>query len=123
MNTILGTHEAVFTCVGENVFYFKWFVDGLRETHPVIDNREIKHYNGFIESVLKFSSLTVPASVINKNSSIQCSIRGKDNEEAGPTDAVLLLVQGYTNNTVHSDGVAVCMVACLCVLHVGMIIS
>ena len=95
VKTVQGNHEAVFTCAGQNAYYFKWFVDGLRENHPDSNDRGVKTYNGKINNVLKFSSMTLPASMSNNNASIACSMRSMVDED-GPTDPVFLQVQGMT---------------------------
>ena len=74
----------MFFCVGENVEYLNWYINGLHEKYKKIKDLGIDSEEYTIHDQ-KYSILTVPASAKNTNLSIQCSIQGKQNMDE-PTD-------------------------------------
>ena len=73
MTAIIGT-VAEFHCAGKGIIIF-WLIDGLPLHHPnisgrgIVSNTDLDSKSGFV-----LSKLTIPATLENNNTSVQCAL-------------------------------------------------
>ena len=84
--------HAVFSCNGTGSVLF-WYIDGLQEDNPVNVDRGIDADTlpGSVDGT-RNSTLSVPATLENNETVIQCVVFGSNGHEESPN--VTLLIQG-----------------------------
>ena len=92
-NTTEGS-LATFTCIGIGIL-FRWIVNGHYDGTAAVKIRGVDIVTKTLneDTNLKESNLTIPATIQNNNITIQCYMVGIPYSD-GPTNPVLLLVQG-----------------------------